>query len=70
MMTHSYGAAKEAGGTAQMAGTWIGDVIVSADGLAGDQGHWALSRAAHHTVSTVGLVCHAGVGAGAHYIGA
>lgn len=69
-MAHSYGAAKEAGGTAQMASTWVGDVIVPTDGLTSEQRHWALSRAAHHAVGTVGLVSHAGVGTGAHYIGA
>lgn len=68
VMAHSYGAAKEAGGTTQMAGTWVGDVIIAADGLTTEQGHWALSCAAHHTVGTVGLVCHAGVGARAHHI--
>lgn len=69
-MAHSYGAAEEAGGTAQMAGTWVGDVIVAADGLTIDHGHRALSCAAHHTVGTVGLVCHTGVGTGTHHIGA
>lgn len=69
-MAHSYGTAEEAGGTAQMAGTWVGDVIVAADGLTTEHRHRALSRAAHHTVGAVGLVCHAGVGARAHHIGA
>lgn len=69
-MAHSYGTSEEAGGTAQMAGTWVSDVIVAADGLTTEHRHRALSRAAHHTVGAVGLVCHAGVGARAHHIGA
>ena len=53
-----------------MAGTWVGDVIVATDGLTIEQGNWALISAAHHTVGTVGLVRHAGVGARAYNIGA
>lgn len=69
-MAHSYGATEEAGGTAQVAGAWVGDVIVAADGLTSMHRHWALSRAAHNTVGTVGLVRHTGVGSWAYHIGA
>lgn len=53
-----------------MAGAGVRDVVVAADGLLGQHGDRAGSRAAHDAVGTVGLVGHAGVGAWTHHVGA
>lgn len=69
-MAYADGASEEAGGPAQVAGTGVSDIIIATDGLVSLQGQRAGGCAAHYTVSAVGLVCHAGVGAGADHIGA
>lgn len=70
VVADSYGAAEEAGGPAEVAGAGVSDVVVAADLLLRRHGDWARSRAARDTVSTVGLVSHAGVGAWTHHVGA
>lgn len=70
VVADSYGAAEEAGGAAEVAGTGVSDVVVATDRLLRHHGYRAGSRAAHDTMSTVGLVGHAGVGTWAHHIGA
>lgn len=70
VVADSYGAAKEAGGPAKVAGAGVSDVVIATDRLLRRHGYWARSCAAHDTVSTVGLVRHTGVGTWAHHIGA
>lgn len=70
VVADSYGAAEEAGGPAEVAGTGVSDVVVAADGLLGQHGYRAGSRAAHDAVGAVGLVGHAGVCTWAHHVGA
>lgn len=69
-MADAYGPAPEAGGSAEVAGAGVGDVVVATDGVLGCHGHRAGGRATHDTVGTVGLVSHAGVCARAYHIGA
>lgn len=64
------GASQEAGGSAQVAGAGVGDVVVAADGLLRLDGHGARHGAAHDAVRAVGLVGHAGVRPGTHHVGA
>lgn len=70
VVAHADGAAQEAGCPAQVAGAGVGDIVVAADGLLGQQGDGAGGRAAHDAVGAVGLVGHAGVGTRAHHVGA
>lgn len=70
IVTHSYGAPQEAGGSAEVAGAGVGDVVVATDRHLGLQRYWAGGCAAHDTVGTVSLICHTGVGTWAHHIGA
>lgn len=70
IVAHSDGAAQEAGGPAEVAGAGVRDVVVATDGLLGQRGDRAGSRAAHDAVGAVGLVGHAGVGAWTHHVGA
>lgn len=69
-MANPYGAAKEAGGPAKVAGAGVRDVVIATDCLLRQHGYWARSWAAYDTVSTVGLVNHTGVGARTHHNGA
>lgn len=70
VVADAYGAAEEAGGPAEVAGARVGDVVIATDCLLSQQWYWAGSRAAHDTVSAVGLVGHAGVCAWTHHVGA
>lgn len=70
VVADAYGASKEAGGPAEVARALVGDVVVSTDQLLRRHGCWARCGAAHDTVSTVGLIGHAGVGSRAHDVGA
>lgn len=69
-MTHSYGAPQKAGGSAEVAGARVGDVVIATDRQLGLQRYWAGGHAAHDTVGTVSLVRHTGVGTRAHHVGA
>ncbi len=60
-MADPYGSTQKTGSPTQVAGAGVSDVIVAADGLFSDHGHWAGCSAAHDAVGTVGLVCHAGM---------
>lgn len=68
VVTDAYGASEEAGGPAQVAGALVGDVVISTDQLLGRYRRWAGCGPAHDTVSTVGLIRHAGVSSRAHHI--
>lgn len=70
IVTDSYGTAQEAGGTAEVAGARISDVVIAADWLLRWHGNWARCSATHDTVGTVGLVGHTGVSPWTHDIGA
>lgn len=70
IVTDSNGAAEEAGSPAEVAGAGVSDVVIATDRLLRE--HWDLARscATHNTVSTIGLVSHAGVGPWTHHAGA
>lgn len=61
IVTDPYGSTQKAGSPTQVAGAWVGNVIIAADGLLSDHGHGAGRSAAHDTVGTVGLVRHTGM---------
>lgn len=64
------GAAQEAGGSAEVAGAGVGDVVIAADGLLRLAGYGAWHGATHDAVSAVGLVGHACVRSWTHNVGA
>lgn len=70
VVADSYGAAKEAGGPAEVAGAGVSDVVIATDCLLRWHGDWARSCAAHDTVSAVGLISHTGVSTWTHHVGA
>lgn len=70
VVADSYGAAQEAGGTTEVAGAGVRDVVVPTDGLLRRHGYRARHRAAHDAVGAVGLVRHAGVSPRTHDVGA
>lgn len=67
IVADSYGASQEAGGPAQVTGAGVCDIVIATDGLLGGHRDGAGGCAAHDTVSTVGLVSHAGVGTRTHH---
>lgn len=70
VVADSYGTAEEAGGSAEVAGAGVGDVVIATDWLFGWEGYWARGCAAHDAVSAVCLVCNTGVGTWANHVGA
>jgi len=70
IVTDPYGPTQEAGGPAEVAGTRVSDVVIATNGQLRGHGYRAGGCATHHTVGTVGLVCHAGLSARTHDVGA
>lgn len=68
IVANAYGATQKAGSPTQVAGTGISNVIIAADGLLIDHGHWTGCGATHDTVGAVGLVRHTGVRPGTYNI--
>lgn len=69
-VAHADGAAQKAGGLAQVARGHIGDVIVTAELLAGARGRGAGRRATYHAVRAACLVHHARLRPRARHVGA
>lgn len=61
IVANPYGSTQKAGSPAQVTGAWVGNVVIAADDLLSDHGHWAGRSAAHDTVGAVGLVRHTGM---------